>query len=119
MTARGGRRGKGPSRRGDFGSVAAGPVLRAVGLSRVHGRGESTVVAVDAVDLDIPSGQTLAVTGPSGCGKSTLLHLLGGLDRPDEGEVWLGGQRIDLLGERARSPGCGAAPSASCTRTST
>src|SRR5690606_41405523 len=65
------------------------------------GRGESAVVAVDGVDLDVPSGQTLAVSGPSGCGKSTLLHLLGGLDRPDEGAVWLGGQRIDLLGERA------------------
>jgi energy-coupling factor transporter ATP-binding protein EcfA2 len=49
----------------------------------------------------VPAGQTLAVTGPSGCGKSTLLQLLGGLDRPSDGEVWLGGQRIDHLGERA------------------
>jgi putative ABC transport system ATP-binding protein len=56
---------------------------------------------VDGVDLDVPAGQTLAVTGPSGCGKSTLLHLLGGLDRPTDGEVWLGGRRIDRLGERA------------------
>ncbi|MFE1842532.1 ABC transporter ATP-binding protein [Streptomyces sp. NPDC059515] len=101
MTTRGGRRGRRLSGRGDSADVAAGPVLRTVGLSRVYGRGENTVVAVDGVDLDVPSGQTLAVTGPSGCGKSTLLHLLGGLDRPDEGEVWLGGQRIDLLGERA------------------
>ncbi|WP_244312435.1 ABC transporter ATP-binding protein [Microbispora hainanensis] len=59
------------------------------------------VWAVDGVDLDVPAGQTLAVTGPSGCGKSTLLQLLGGLDRPTEGEVWLGGMRIDHLGERA------------------
>ncbi|WP_263979070.1 ABC transporter ATP-binding protein [Streptomyces aculeolatus] len=101
MTTRGGRRGGGPSRRGEGGEVTAGPVLRAVGLSRVYGQGESTVVAVDGVDLDIPAGQTLAVTGPSGCGKSTLLHLLAGLDRPDEGEVWLGGQRIDRFGQRA------------------
>lgn len=42
------------------------------------------------------------MTGPSGCGKSTLLQLLGGLDRPTEGEVWLGGRRVDHLGERAR-----------------
>jgi putative ABC transport system ATP-binding protein len=56
---------------------------------------------VDGVDLDVPAGQTLAVTGPSGCGKSTLLHLLGGLDRPTDGEVWLGGRRIDRLSERA------------------
>ncbi|SNT31478.1 ABC transporter ATP-binding protein [Actinacidiphila glaucinigra] len=101
MTTRGGRWGRGQTRRGDTGDESAGPVLRAVGLSRVYGQGVSTVVAVDGVDLDIPVGQTLAVTGPSGCGKSTLLQLLGGLDRPDEGEVWLGGQRIDLLGERA------------------
>ncbi|MFF3504398.1 ABC transporter ATP-binding protein [Streptomyces sp. NPDC003247] len=77
------------------------PVLRAVGLSRLYGEDESLVRAVDDVDLDVPAGQTLAVTGPSGCGKSTLLQLLGGLDRPTDGEVWLGGRRIDHLGERA------------------
>ncbi|MDA0564841.1 ABC transporter ATP-binding protein [Streptomonospora sp. S1-112] len=76
-------------------------MLRAVGLSRTYGRGESTVWAVDALDLDVPAGQTLAVTGPSGCGKSTLLQLFGGLDRPTDGEVWLGGRRIDHLGEQA------------------
>ncbi|QYN17742.1 ABC transporter ATP-binding protein [Amycolatopsis sp. DSM 110486] len=76
-------------------------VVRAVGLSRAYGQGKSVVRAVDAVDLDVPGGQMLAVTGPSGCGKSTLLQLLGGLDRPTGGEVWLGGRRIDHLGERA------------------
>lgn len=80
---------------------ADGPLLQTVGLSRVYGEDESLVRAVDGVDLDVPAGQTLAVTGPSGCGKSTLLQLLGGLDRPSDGEVWLGGQRIDHLGERA------------------
>ncbi|MEU1179362.1 ATP-binding cassette domain-containing protein [Streptomyces sp. NPDC005820] len=79
----------------------AGPVLRAAGLTRTYGADESLVWAVDEVDLDVPAGQTLAVTGPSGCGKSTLLQLLGGLDRPTEGEVWLGGRRSDRLGERA------------------
>jgi putative ABC transport system ATP-binding protein len=59
------------------------------------------VRAVDEVDLDVPAGETLAVMGPSGCGKSTLLHLLGGLERPTGGEVWLAGQRIDTLSERA------------------
>ncbi|WP_242891174.1 ABC transporter ATP-binding protein [Actinomadura litoris] len=81
--------------------AGSGPTLRAVGLSRAYGRGESLVRAVDEVDLDVPAGQTLAVTGPSGCGKSTLLQLFGGLDRPTGGQVWLGGQRIDRLGERA------------------
>ncbi len=76
-------------------------MLRAVGLARVYGQDESAVWAVDGVELEVPAGQTLAVTGPSGCGKSTLLQLLGGLDRPTDGEVWLGGQRVDDLGERA------------------
>ncbi|WP_043487009.1 MULTISPECIES: ABC transporter ATP-binding protein [Streptomyces] len=110
---RDGQRARGRSRRRDTddspgaGSAgrghgeAAGPVLRAVGLARVYGEDESAVWAVDGVDLDVPTGQTLAVTGPSGCGKSTLLQLLGGLDRPTEGEVWLGGRRVDDLGERA------------------
>jgi putative ABC transport system ATP-binding protein len=53
------------------------------------------------VDLDVAPGETVAVMGPSGCGKSTLLHLLGGLDRPTAGEIWLAGQRVDRLSERA------------------
>jgi putative ABC transport system ATP-binding protein len=53
------------------------------------------------VDVDVAAGETLAVMGPSGCGKSTLLHLLGGLDRPTAGELYLAGRRIDQLGERA------------------
>jgi ABC-type lipoprotein export system ATPase subunit len=76
-------------------------VLRARGLRKEYGRGENLVRAVDAVDLDVASGETVAVTGPSGCGKSTLLHLLGGLDRPSGGELWLAGRRLDRMGERA------------------
>jgi ABC-type lipoprotein export system ATPase subunit len=76
-------------------------VLRTRGLRKQYGKGESLVRAVDDVDLDVASGETVAVTGPSGCGKSTLLHLLGGLDRPSAGELWLAGQRLDQMGERA------------------
>ena len=76
-------------------------VLRTRGLRKQYGRGESLVRAVDDVDLDVASGETVAVTGPSGCGKSTLLHLLGGLDRPSAGELWLAGERLDQMGERA------------------
>src|SRR5580704_13304825 len=76
-------------------------VLRARALRKEYGQEAGLVRAVDEVDLDVAAGETLAVMGPSGCGKSTLLHLLGGLDRPTAGELWLDGQRIDQLSERA------------------
>jgi ABC-type lipoprotein export system ATPase subunit len=77
------------------------PIARARGLRRTYGKDDGLVRAVDSVDLDITGGETLAVMGPSGCGKSTLLHLIGGLDRPSGGELWLRGRRIDQLSERA------------------
>ncbi len=77
------------------------PVLRARGLRKEYGRDAGLVRAVDGVDLDVAVGETLAVMGPSGCGKSTLLHLVGGLDRPTAGEVWLAGHSLSRLGERA------------------
>src|SRR5215467_14406283 len=76
-------------------------MLRARGLRKDYGSGGGLVRAVDEVELEVASGETLAVMGPSGCGKSTLLHLLGGLERPSAGEVWLAGRRIDQLGEKA------------------
>jgi ABC-type lipoprotein export system ATPase subunit len=80
--------------------AGSAPMLRARGLRKGYGRDTSLVRAVDNVDLDVLVGETAAVIGPSGCGKSTLLHLLGGLDRPDGGEVWLGEQEISRLNER-------------------
>jgi ABC-type lipoprotein export system ATPase subunit len=76
-------------------------LVRARGLRKEYGKGEGLVRAVHGVDLDVAAGETLAVMGPSGCGKSTLLHLLGGLDRPSGGELWLNGRRTDQMGERA------------------
>jgi putative ABC transport system ATP-binding protein len=78
-----------------------GPVLRTRGLEKEYGEGEGRVRALGTVELDVASGETLAVMGPSGCGKSTLLHLLGGLERPSAGEVWVAGRRIDQLSEKA------------------
>jgi ABC-type lipoprotein export system ATPase subunit len=76
------------------------PVLLARGLRKQYGSGEGLVRAVDELDLDVDRGEAVAVMGPSGCGKSTLLHMLGGLDRPSAGELWLDGRRIDQLSER-------------------
>src|SRR5579871_1374946 len=75
-------------------------VLRTRGLHKNYGREAGLVRAVDGVDLTVAPGETVAVTGPSGCGKSTLLYLLGGLDRPDAGQVILSGRQLGRLGER-------------------
>jgi putative ABC transport system ATP-binding protein len=78
-------------------------VLEARGLRKVHGSGAAAVAAVRDVDVQLDHGEFLAVTGPSGCGKSTLLNLLGGLDRPSAGEIYLHGERVDGAGESRRA----------------
>src|SRR5262245_7640504 len=87
-------------------SGSAVPLLRAEGLVKTYPDGD--VKAVRGVSLTIHPGEFVAITGPSGCGKSTLLHLLGGLDRPDAGEVYFRGEplaRLDLDAFRARRLG--------------
>src|SRR5258706_8113858 len=79
-------------------------LLRAHGLRKQYGRGEGLVRAVDCVDVEVPRGETVAVMGPSGCGKSTLLHLLGGLDPPDAGEIWLADRRLHTMSQPALGP---------------
>ncbi|MFR2564298.1 MAG: ABC transporter ATP-binding protein [Anaerovoracaceae bacterium] len=69
-------------------------ILRTEKLCKYYGRGSSAVKAVDNVDISIGKGEFVSVTGKSGSGKSTLLHLLGGLDRPTSGRVFL--SDIDL-----------------------
>jgi ABC-type lipoprotein export system ATPase subunit len=76
------------------------PVLRACGLHKDYGRQGGLVQAVNGVNLEVGRGETVAIMGPSGCGKSTLLYLLGGLDRPDAGEIWLDGQLMTQMSER-------------------
>ncbi|MFI8008045.1 ABC transporter ATP-binding protein [Streptomyces sp. NPDC086010] len=65
------------------------PLLRAEGLVKTHHGEGAPAYAVRSVDLRVRAGEFVAVTGPSGAGKSTLLHLLGGLQRPDSGRIWL------------------------------
>jgi putative ABC transport system ATP-binding protein len=67
-------------------------VVRLEGVSKVYQRGASTIRAVQGVSLEVAKGEFLAVMGPSGSGKSTLLNLIGGLDRPTEGDVILDGR---------------------------
>ena len=62
-------------------------------------------VAVDGVDLDVRDGEFLAMVGPSGCGKSTILRLLSGLENASAGEIYMGGQRIDVVPPRSRNMG--------------
>jgi len=61
---------------------------------------ENFVDALRGASVDIKVGEMVAIMGPSGCGKSTMLHMLGCLDSPDGGEIWLDGRRVDNLGSR-------------------
>jgi putative ABC transport system ATP-binding protein len=70
------------------------PLIRLVGLTRQYRVGPTTVAAVAGVDLEIAEGEAVALVGPSGSGKSTLLNLLGGLDSPTSGEIWVDGENI-------------------------
>lgn len=73
------------------------PVLELRGVQRAYSMGDTTVRALDGVDLVIQKGEFVAVMGPSGSGKSTLLNLLGCLDRPDAGQYLLDGQDVATL----------------------
>ena len=79
---------------------ADGVAARARGLTKAYGSGETAVVALHSVDVDIVRGRFTAVMGPSGSGKSTLMHCLAGLDTVTAGQVWLGGTEITGLKER-------------------
>ncbi|MEU0212123.1 ABC transporter ATP-binding protein [Streptomyces canus] len=79
---------------------ADGIAARARGLTKAYGSGETAVLALDAVDVDIARGRFTAVMGPSGSGKSTLMHCLAGLDTVSAGQVWLGDTEITGLKER-------------------
>ena len=74
-------------------------ILRAENLTKKYGKGESEVIAVDNVSFSVEKGEFLAIVGSSGSGKSTLLHLLGGVDRPTSGKVYVDGKDIYSLND--------------------
>ena len=74
-----------------------GTILKTVNLVKYYGGGENQVRAIDHTSIEVENGEFAAIVGRSGSGKSTLLHMLGGLDRPDDGEVLIEGQNIFSL----------------------
>ena len=69
-------------------------ILRAENLTKIYGTGENQVVALDHVSFSVNKGEFLAIIGPSGSGKSTLLHILGGVDTPTSGKVYMEGTDV-------------------------
>ncbi|NLZ82526.1 MAG: ABC transporter ATP-binding protein [Clostridiales bacterium] len=74
-------------------------ILRVEKLTKVYGKGDTAVTALDHVSFSVEKGEFIAIIGPSGSGKSTLLHMLGGVDRPSSGKVYIDGTDIYQLDE--------------------
>ena len=77
-------------------------VLSCRNLGKSYDEGPESVKVLSGLNLELHAGERVAIVGSSGSGKSTLLNLLGGLDRPSQGSVWLAGEELSALGERAR-----------------
>ena len=74
-------------------------IIKAIGINRTYGKGENKVNALKNINLDIERGEFIAIVGASGSGKSTLLHILGGIDKPTCGEVYIDGISLNGLGD--------------------
>ena len=92
-----------PARTSTLGEGTPDAVVECRGLHKTYVTGPLRVPVLHGVDLAVMPGERVAVVGASGSGKSTLLHLLGGLDDPTEGRVWVQGRRLSHLAENARS----------------
>jgi putative ABC transport system ATP-binding protein len=89
-----------PSTPGGTSAPARSSAARAVGLSKVYGKGDTAVRALDDVSVDFAAGAFTAVMGPSGSGKSTLMHCLAALDRPTSGQVLIGDTDVTGMGDK-------------------
>lgn len=77
-------------------------ILKAQGVGKTFDDGRLNLEVLAQIDLEVNKGERIAIVGASGSGKSTLLHLLGGLDAPTQGEVWITGQKMSALSDAAR-----------------
>ena len=82
-----------------MGERTAQAIVRVEGVHRYFKRGSERVDVLNDLTLDVPSGEFLGLMGPSGSGKTTLLNLIAGLDRPSEGQVWVGDELISVMSE--------------------
>ena len=76
-------------------------ILKVLNLTKIYGKGESKVVALDDVSFTVEKGEFVAIVGASGSGKSTLLHLIGGVDKPTKGQVFINGKDIYKMNDDA------------------
>ena len=79
---------------------AASSVARAVDATKTYGKGDTAVVALNDVSIDVPAGEFTAIMGPSGSGKSTLMHCLAGLDTLTSGHIFLGDVEVSTLSDK-------------------
>jgi lipoprotein-releasing system ATP-binding protein len=87
---------------GIVGLVAADSVIHCESLGKTYAEGKLHTPVFDGLEMTVATGETVAILGASGAGKSTLLHLLGGLDTPTAGEVYVAGQKMSTLSDSAR-----------------
>lgn len=79
--------------------MSADPILHIRNVIKAFTRGDETITVLRNLNLEVAEGEFLAIMGPSGSGKTTLLNLIAGLDRPNQGEVWIGGRCISQMDE--------------------
>ena len=78
----------------------AQPIIQVQEVNKEYGKGKNTVAALKDVNIEIQTGEFVAIVGPSGCGKSTLLHVMAGLEHPTSGRILLDGVDVTLISER-------------------